>query len=123
MTGFWAVWDVVLTLLVVGTGLLLVLRWAAACGAPIRVLSAPAFPKKTGCKVSVHTCLKVFGAALGLRMAMFLLGALIAAQLGLLENSNPLDIWERWDGWHYVRLVEQGYDGYIEDGQHLFLVF
>lgn len=123
MTGFWAVWDVVLTLLVVGTGLLLVLRWAAVCGAPIRVLSVPAFSGKTGCEVSARTCLKVFGAALALRLAVFLLGALIAAQLGLLENSNPLDIWERWDGWHYVRLVELGYDGYIEDGQHLFLVF
>ena len=117
-------WDVVVSLLVVGLGLSLVLRWASACGAPLgKRLRAPAFPGKTGCEVDCSTCLQVFGAALGVRLAVFVLGALLAALLGELEGKGLLGIWERWDGWHYVRLVELGYDGYVEDGQHLFLVF
>ena len=117
-------WDVVVSLLVVGLGLSLVLRWASACGAPLgKRLRAPAFPGKTGCEVDRSTCLQVFGAALGVRLAVFVLGALLAALLGELEGKGLLGIWERWDGWHYVRLVELGYDGYVEDGQHLFLVF
>ena len=34
-----------------------------------------------------------------------------------------LDIWKKWDAWHYVNLAELGYSGYMEDGKHLFLVF
>ena len=30
---------------------------------------------------------------------------------------------QRWDAAHYIRLIEEGYQGYTENGQHLFLVF
>lgn len=34
-----------------------------------------------------------------------------------------LDSWLRWDGFHYINLAKLGYKAYVEDGQHLFLVF
>lgn len=33
------------------------------------------------------------------------------------------DSWMRWDANHYRNLAELGYHGYVEDGEHLFLVF
>lgn len=37
--------------------------------------------------------------------------------------QNFLDLWEKWDAKHYIALAEQGYEDYVENGQHLFLVF
>ena len=47
----------------------------------------------------------------------------------LLQSETEMDFpacmraMNRWDAGHYIQLVEQGYAGYMEDGQHLFLVF
>ncbi len=30
---------------------------------------------------------------------------------------------QKWDAYHYINLIEKGYSGYIENGEHLFLVF
>ena len=42
---------------------------------------------------------------------------------GITGLSANLNAWRQWDALHYVNLVDLGYAGYIEDGQHLFLVF
>ena len=68
---------------------------------------------------------KVFTLALGLRVFLF------AASLCWvwLHSGQALSLGEavqslcRWDAAHYINLAEQGYDGYVENGQHLFLVF
>ena len=68
---------------------------------------------------------KVFTLALGLRVFLF------AASLCWvwLQSGQALSLGEavqslcRWDAAHYINLAEQGYDGYVENGQHLFLVF
>ncbi len=117
-------WNLAVSALVIALGACLVLRWAAACGAPIPHLSAPAHPLEgAGVQTGRRTLVRVFGAALGIRLAVFLLALLLGALLGELGNRTPLELWERWDAHHYVHLVELGYNGYIEDGQHLFLVF
>ena len=68
---------------------------------------------------------KIFSLALGLRVFLF------AASLCWLwlQSGQALSLGEavqslcRWDAAHYINLAEQGYDGYVENGQHLFLVF
>ncbi len=37
--------------------------------------------------------------------------------------TDLLAAWTRWDSVHYINIAENGYEGAIEDGQHLFLVF
>ena len=37
--------------------------------------------------------------------------------------SDFLSAWNRWDAPHYIDLAKKGYEGYVENGQHLFLVF
>lgn len=39
------------------------------------------------------------------------------------ELENFIAGWTRWDAMHYVKIAELGYEGAIENGQHLFLVF
>lgn len=34
-----------------------------------------------------------------------------------------LAAWNRWDAPHYINLAKNGYENYVENGQHLFLVF
>ena len=65
---------------------------------------------------------QVFLMALALRLLMLALG-----ELGLSLTSGGevhlIDRLTRSDGYHYLRLAQLGYEGYIENGQHLFLVF
>ena len=69
---------------------------------------------------------KVFLAALGFRLGLLAVG-LFAAMVLTSGESTFQDCFQRlcqrWDGYHYVQLVEKGYTGYRENGQHLFLVF
>ncbi len=117
-------WNIGISALVIALGVHLVLRWAASCGAPLKRFSAPVHPLAgTGGPVSRRAEGQIFAFALGVRLAVFCLALLLGILLGEVETRSPLELWERWDAWHYVRLVELGYDGYIENGQHLFLVF
>ncbi len=59
-------------------------------------------------------------------VGIHLLSLCIMAMFGDYENirlQDFLDAWTRWDGVHYLNIAENGYQGAIEDGQHLFLVF
>jgi len=37
--------------------------------------------------------------------------------------SDFLSAWNRWDAPNYIDIAKKGYEGCIENGQHLFLVF
>ena len=55
-----------------------------------------------------------------------LLAGMAAAMLlsdGGLTWERAFQQLQRWDAAHYIRLIEEGYQGYTENGQHLFLVF
>ncbi len=61
---------------------------------------------------------------LGALLAMYGVSALYCAvfqeSLSWTELANA---WSHWDAKHYIKLAELGYHDYVEDGQHLFLVF
>lgn len=103
----------------------LVLRWFAMCGIPIpEPFSAP-LPVRAGMRPKRETLWRIFGSAVLFRLTVAL-GSLLLYNMfhetavGLTELP---ELWIRWDGTHYVKLVELGYAGYIENGQNLFLVF
>jgi len=74
--------------------------------------------------------LQIFGIAFLVRLAIYALGVILCLQSPE-YNSQPahfgfsefLDSWRRWDAQHYINLAELGYQDYIENGEHLFLVF
>ena len=68
---------------------------------------------------------KIFSLALALRGGMFLLGlgAVLLQSDQALSLSQAVESLCRWDSFHYKNLAELGYSGYMENGQHLFLVF
>lgn len=117
------IWTLAVSGLVLGAGVLLVAGWLGECGLPgvprPRVAEAPKL------EVGLREAAAVFGVAFAFRVAVFL-----AAELAVCLIVEPgtggaegLNIWRRWDAWHYVNLVELGYSGYVENGQHLFVVF
>lgn len=118
--------GVVVSLAVCLLGLLVVYRCLAAWG-----LRAPG-------GLARHAVEEVPPAAQGLQHGwkIFLLGAgsrvglLLAGMAAAILLSDGGLTWEgafqqlqRWDAAHYIRLIEEGYQGYTENGQHLFLVF
>ncbi|MBC5732628.1 glycosyltransferase family 39 protein [Lawsonibacter hominis] len=116
-------WSVLISALVALTGLLLLLRWLGDCGAPVPL--GTDVPAERGVLVAPRECAAVFGTALLFRILIFLAAALLAGRLlgGGGGSSWALDLWKKWDAWHYVNLAELGYEGYVENGQHLFVVF
>jgi len=86
-----------------------------------RLVKHPA-PHECGFVPDRRTLVQVFLLALALRLLMLGIG-----ELGLSLSSGGTvhlaDRLTRSDGYHYLHLAELGYDGYIENGQHLFLVF
>lgn len=59
-------------------------------------------------------------------VGIHLLSLCIMAMFGDYENiclKDFLDAWTRWDSSHYLNIAQNGYQGAVEDGQHLFLVF
>ena len=87
----------------------------------LRLVKHPA-PHEGGFVPDRRTLVQVFLLALALRLLMLGIG-----ELGLSLSSGGTvhlaDRLTRSDGYHYLHLAELGYDGYIENGQHLFLVF
>lgn len=74
--------------------------------------------------------LQIFGIAFLVRIAVYVLGAIICirsveyySQIGHFGFSEFLGSWQRWDAKHYINLADLGYQNYIENEQHLFLVF
>lgn len=123
MTAAKLLWNVLVSLPVLALGASLALRWLKAAGAPLGRVPALCLPKGAGGEEAARLeTAKVFGCALLFRVLAFFAASLLA--LALTDGGQTLaGLWEKWDGYHYIRLVEQGYAGYVENGQHLFLVF
>ena len=116
-------WTLAVSGAVIAMGIVLVLRWLGAAGLPIHL--GRQVPASACVEVDRREGAAVFAAALLFRLAVFLAAALLAC-LVLYPGTGAhwaLDIWKKWDAWHYVNLAELGYSGYMEDGKHLFLVF
>lgn len=115
-------WTIAVSLLLAGTGALLVLDWLRGCGAPLpcgkRLAATPA-----GVEVGGRESAALFGLAVLFRLTVALLAALFLLRRGVSGLEGNLNAWMKWDALHYVNLVGLGYAGYTEGGAHLFLVF
>lgn len=76
-----------------------------------------------GASVTALDVMMVVLWALFLRVFIYWFTSYICPLFGMEDTSNVSSLWANWDGTHYLKLAELGYDGYIEDGKHLFLVF
>lgn len=106
------------------TGLVL-LRCLAGWGLPLPNRAPAGAVGAAQCPPERGRELQVFLFALAVRLAVLLAFA-AAIFLAAKEPVAPealLSRFELWDARHYLNLIEQGYAGYQEDGQHLFLVF
>jgi 4-amino-4-deoxy-L-arabinose transferase-like glycosyltransferase len=120
------VWTLVWTVAFFFAAAGLLLRWMSACGLKLPGgAGRPAYAGERGERVGARETAGVFCAALLARVGVALAAfCLISAGMGELRplSQLPMD-WVQWDARHYVNLVELGYSGYLENGQHLFLVF
>lgn len=76
-----------------------------------------------GVKVTPYEITLVILWALFFRIFVYWFSSYIAPFFGIDDVSTLASRWANWDGTHYLKLAELGYDGYIENGKHLFLVF
>jgi len=81
----------------------------------------------TGDKVDKKQLVRVFFWALGIRIIIYLFGAL-SSRIFMDEGTvytfkSFLDSWIRWDSSNYIDLASKGYSNCIVEGKHLFLVF
>ncbi|MCH5353938.1 MAG: glycosyltransferase family 39 protein [Acutalibacter sp.] len=90
-----------------------------------KAIFCPIGDSPTGCQGRSFRTSRVFFGAIGLRLVL-LLAAIAAvmirtnAELSLEECFQQM---QHWDAIHYTKLVDLGYSGYMENEQHLFLVF
>lgn len=111
------------TLAVFALGGGIFLRCLAAWGVKIPAFGgiAPALPSPQTTTTNER---RVFLYALALRAGVFLAAAAcVCLHSGVSSLEALLQHITRWDSTHYVKLAELGYANYIENGQHLFLVF
>lgn len=118
--------EILISIVVLVLMALVVLRCLRSWGAPVPQLALPGGHTAPG-KSFVPTARSLwilFGAMLALRAVMILVQIIwVATQLGGLTPENLETSFTRWDARHYVGLAEEGYGGYVEDGQPLFVVF
>lgn len=118
--------SVVVSLAVCLLGLLVVYRCLAAWGlrAP-GSLARHAVEEGPPAAQGLQPGWKIFLLGAGSRVGLLLAGMAAAMLLsdGGLTWEGAFQQLQRWDAAHYIRLIEEGYQGYTENGQHLFLVF
>lgn len=118
--------GVVVSLAVCLLGLLVVYRCLAAWGlrAP-GSLARHAVEEGPPAAQGLQPGWKIFLLGAGSRVGLLLAGMAAAMLLsdGGLTWEGTFQQLQRWDAAHYIRLIEEGYQGYTENGQHLFLVF
>ena len=118
--------GVVVSLAVCLLGLLVVYRCLAAWGlrAP-GSLARHAVEEGPPAAQGLQPGWKIFLLGAGSRVGLLLAGMVAAMLLsdGGLTWEGAFQQLQRWDAAHYIHLIEEGYQGYTEDGQHLFLVF
>lgn len=118
--------GVVVSLAVCLLGLLVVYRCLAAWG--LRApggLARHAVEEGPPAAQGLQPGWKIFLLGAGSRVGLLLAGMVAAMLLsdGGLTWEGAFQQLQRWDAAHYIHLIEEGYQGYTEDGQHLFLVF
>ena len=118
--------GVVVSLAVCLLGLLVVYRCLAAWGlrAP-GSLARHAVEEGPPAAQGLQPGWKIFLLGAGSRVGLLLTGMAAAILLsdGALTWEGAFQQLQRWDAAHYIHLIEEGYQGYTENGQHLFLVF
>lgn len=118
--------GVVVSLAVCLLGLLVVYRCLAAWGlrAP-GSLARHAVEEGPPAAQGLQPSWKIFLLGAGSRVGLLLAGMAAAILLsdGALTWEGAFQQLQRWDAAHYIHLIEEGYQGYTENGQHLFLVF
>ena len=118
--------GVVVSLAVCLLGLLVVYRCLAAWGlrAP-GSLARHAVEEGPPAAQGLQPGWKIFLLGAGSRVGLLLAGMVAAMLLsdGALTWEGAFQQLQRWDAAHYIHLIEEGYQGYTENGQHLFLVF
>lgn len=118
--------GVVVSLAVCLLGLLVVYRCLAAWGlrAP-GSLARHAVEEGPPAAQGLQPGWKIFLLGAGSRVGLLLAGMAAAILLsdGGLTWEGAFQQLQRWDAAHYIRLIEEGYQGYTENGRHLFLVF
>ena len=118
--------GVVVSLAVCLLGLLVVYRCLAAWGlrAP-GSLARHAVEEGPPAAQGLQPGWKIFLLGAGSRVGLLLAGMAAAMLLsdGALTWEGAFQQLQRWDAAHYIHLIEEGYQGYTENGQHLFLVF
>ena len=118
--------GVVVSLAVCLLGLLVVYRCLAAWGlrAP-GSLARHAVEEGPPAAQGLQPGWKIFLLGAGSRVGLLLAGMAAAMLLsdGGLTWERAFQQLQRWDAAHYIHLIEEGYQGYTENGQHLFLVF
>lgn len=107
--------------------LIIAFRCVLSGGALSRLpeLFSPGTPTMLSASPSSIPMWKVFLSAVGFRILIL---AAALTSIMLLSNSDLtlqqcVQQFQRWDALHYINLIEKGYANYIEDGQHIFLVF
>lgn len=118
-------WDAAATAAFLGAFSALTLRWLSGCGLALPAPFSDPMPTRPGRPATGRELVWVFVIALLFRLMVsdvsFTLWCRLTGE-SLTRGDIPA-LWCRWDAPHYVKLVELGYGGYIEDGQPLFLVF
>ena len=118
--------GVVVSLAVCLLGLLVVYRCLAAWGlrAP-GSLARHAVEEGPPAAQGLQPGWKIFLLGAGSRVGLLLAGMAAAMLLsdGALTWEGAFQQLQRWDAAHYIHLIEEGYQGYTENGQHLFRVF
>lgn len=118
--------GVVVSLAVCLLGLLVVYRCLAAWGlrAP-GSLARHAVEEGPPAAQGLQPGWKIFLLGAGSRVGLLLAGMAAAMLLsdGGLTWERAFQQLQRWDAAHYIHLIEEGYQGYTENGRHLFLVF
>lgn len=118
--------GVVVSLAVCLLGLLVVYRCLAAWG--LRApggLARHAVEEGPPAAQGLQPGWKIFLLGAGSRVGLLLAGMVAAMLLsdGGLTWEGAFQQLQRWDAAHYIHLIEEGYQGYTENSQHLFLVF
>ena len=117
--------GVVVSLAVCLLGLLVVYRCLAAWGlrAP-GSLARHAVEEGPPAAQGLQPGWKIFLLGAGSRVGLLLAGMAAAILLsdGGLTWGEAFQQLQRWDAAHYIHLIEEGYQGYTENGRHLFLV-
>ena len=118
--------GVVVSLAVCLLGLLVVYRCLAAWGlrAP-GSLARHAVEEGPPAAQGLQPGWKIFLLGAGSRVGLLLAGmaaAMLLSDGGLTWEGASQQL-QRWDAAHYIRLIGEGYQGYTENGRHLFLVF